>query len=68
MLIVLVMMNLISGCSQTIVIDSACTSFDIIRPSRRDTVETKRQVVIHNTVWRKQCSDPKKLDMGGDND
>ncbi len=51
----LMLLSWISGCTQTIVIDSACTSFDIIRPSRKDTLETKRQVLIHNTVWRQQC-------------
>ena len=32
-----------------------CGAFFIIHPSRLDTVETKRQVLTHNTVYRGAC-------------
>jgi len=35
--------------------DTACSAFEIIRPSRADTIETKRQVLEHNTTYRKIC-------------
>lgn len=36
--------------------DTACLSFNIIRPSRSDTAETLRQVAEHNAAWRAVCS------------
>ena len=49
----------ISGCVSTqrpqAVPDSSCTAFQVIRPSRQDTLDTKRQVLAHNTVYRKIC-------------
>lgn len=47
----------ISGCvsTQKAVPDSSCVAFQIIHPSRQDTVGTKRQVLEHNTVYRKIC-------------
>jgi hypothetical protein len=49
----------LSGCAhQAPVQDTACAAFDIIRPSKADTAETKRQVLTHNTTFRKLC--PKK--------
>lgn len=35
--------------------DSACSAFRIIKPSRLDTEGTKRQVLEHNTTYRKVC-------------
>lgn len=35
--------------------DVSCTSFQIIRPSRDDTLDTKRQVLAHNNTWRALC-------------
>jgi hypothetical protein len=37
-------------------IPNACAAFDIIRPSREDTEETKRQVLAHNRVYRITCT------------
>lgn len=47
----------ISGCATTRqeVPDVSCSSFSVIRPSRADTPETKRQVLIHNQTWRAMC-------------
>jgi hypothetical protein len=47
----------ISGCASKPpeVRDTACTAFEIIRPSRADTLETKRQVLQHNTTYRRIC-------------
>lgn len=48
-----------SGCVSTQgsrpVPDSSCAAFSIIRPSRQDTLDTKRQVLAHNTIYRKIC-------------
>lgn len=46
-----------SGCVSTgsTTVASGCSAFTIIRPSRQDTLETKRQVLAHNTVYREVC-------------
>ncbi len=41
------------------VIDSSCTSFGLIYPSRKDTTETKRQVLNHNQVYERICKKEK---------
>lgn len=48
----------ISGCASKgprAVPDSSCAAFQIIHPSRQDTLDTKRQVLAHNTIYRKIC-------------
>jgi hypothetical protein len=49
----------ISGCvsSQKAapVAGADCGAYQIIRPSRQDTLDTKRQVLAHNSVYRKLC-------------
>lgn len=49
----------LSGCVTTqtpkAVPDSSCVAFSVIRPSRQDTLDTKKQVLEHNTVYRKIC-------------
>lgn len=50
----------ISGCasispSQQVTVGNACGAFSIIRPSRLDTEETKKQVLAHNRVYRVTC-------------
>jgi len=47
----------LSGCAHTtpLIRDSACQAFVIIHPSRQDTADTKRQVLVHNTTWRRLC-------------
>lgn len=51
----------ISGCVTTQksapVVDSSCSAYQIIRPSRSDTLDTKRQVLAHNSVYRKLCKE-----------
>lgn len=58
-----VMTSAISGCVSTqgpqATPDSSCVAYQIIRPSRQDTAGTKRQVLEHNTVYRKLCGDKK---------
>ena len=39
-----------------VIIDSACERFAVIRPSRQDTMETQRQILVHNRVWRAACT------------
>lgn len=51
----------ISGCAVTAETRSdspsiACNSFVIIEPSRADTLDTKRQILAHNKIWRKLCA------------
>lgn len=48
----------ISGCASWRVAlpeDASCSAYQIIRPSRQDTLGTKRQVLAHNNVYRKLC-------------
>lgn len=49
----------ISGCAHNpklkAVPDASCAAFQVIHPSRQDTTDTKRQVLAHNTVYRKLC-------------
>lgn len=46
----------LSGCVMTKAVpDTSCVAFSVIRPSRDDTLETKRQVLAHNTIYRKLC-------------
>ena len=47
-----------SGCATTAPVggpDVACNSFEVIRPSRADTPDTKRQILVHNRTWRTIC-------------
>ena len=48
---------LLTGCASRapVVIDSACDRFAVIYPSRQDTMETQRQILIHNRAWRAAC-------------
>lgn len=39
--------------------DVSCSSFEIIRPSRADTLDTKRQVLAHNNTLRALCGETK---------
>ncbi len=46
----------ISGCAKsTAVIDTACSLFEPIKWSSRDTAETRRQVIAHNSKWECRC-------------
>lgn len=45
--------------SPQLVISDYCQSYTIIKPSRKDTIETLRQVATENAKWRSQCQ-PKK--------
>lgn len=49
----------LSGCATTdsvrLTLPGACAAFSIIRPSRVDTLETKRQVLAHNQTYRAVC-------------
>ena len=58
----LLVISAISGCAHRQapeVRDSACVAFEVIRPSRADTPDTKRQVLQHNTTYRKLCPSTK---------
>lgn len=50
--------SVLSGCvtaKETVVPDSSCAAYKIIRPSQDDTIDTKRQVLVHNTTYRRIC-------------
>ena len=52
---------LLTGCAgragrAPVVIDSACDRFAILHPSRQDTMETQRQILAHNRIWRAACT------------
>lgn len=48
---------LMSSCSQKVISvkTSGCSAFGLIYPSRKDTEETKRQVLNHNLTYEKIC-------------
>ncbi|MDO4434862.1 MAG: hypothetical protein Q4B71_00405 [Cardiobacteriaceae bacterium] len=47
---------LLSACEQKAVyLDSSCYAFVPISASKRDTVETKRQILTHNQTHRELC-------------
>ena len=49
---------LLTGCATgTSVIDTSCSAFFIIRPSRLDTPETLDQIGLHNETYRRVCPD-----------
>ena len=52
---------LLVGCASRapVIIDSACERFAILHPSRQDTMETQRQILVHNRVWRAACAGEK---------
>ncbi|KGQ36092.1 hypothetical protein JP34_00980 [Gallibacterium anatis] len=54
---VLLLTALMSSCSQKagIVRISGCASFGLIYPSRKDTDDTKRQVLNHNLTYERIC-------------
>jgi hypothetical protein len=54
----------LSGCLETtsqpaLVSDSSCLAFTVIHPSTEDvlTLDTKRQILAHNKIYRALCSD-----------
>jgi len=53
------MISAISGCASKPEMPvpqmGACSAFVIIHPSRQDTPDTKRQVLMHNRVYRSIC-------------
>lgn len=53
----LILTSVISGCAHQPkpVHDTACVAFEIIHPSRLDTADTKRQVLAHNSTYRRLC-------------
>lgn len=52
----------LSGCVTTqgyqgpVAPDSSCTAFKVLHPSKADTTETKRQVLVHNSIYRRICT------------
>jgi hypothetical protein len=51
---------LLTGCAtDSLVTDSACRSFKPISSSKRDTEQTRREVVAHNKVFDAICIEHK---------
>lgn len=48
-----------AGARSLTIPDSSCAAFKVINPSTDDTMATKRQVLVHNTIWRKLCAKQK---------
>jgi hypothetical protein len=53
-----------SGCTtlsvlapEPVPVESSCAAFKILHPSRLDTSGTKRQILEHNTVYRRVCEE-----------
>lgn len=51
----------VSGCAPTkatppTVVVTGCEAFQIIRPSSKDTEDTKRQVLAHDVAYQKLCA------------
>ena len=46
--------SLMSACETPTVIDG-CAAFDFLYPSRDDTVETLRQIAVHNDTYKEVC-------------
>lgn len=47
------------GCEKkpkVIPIGAGCAAFFIFKPSRKDTLESKRDMLAHNKTYREQCS------------
>lgn len=53
----MIVLSLISACETPTATDG-CAAFDFIYPSRTDTVETLRQVAIHNDTYKTVCDLP----------
>jgi len=51
----------LSGCVQKArligpaIPDSSCAAYGIIHPAQNDTMDTKRQILAHNNVYRRLC-------------
>ena len=53
---VLLIMCLLTGCgTHGLVIDGSCQVFKPISNSTKDTVQTRREVIAHNKVFKNIC-------------
>ena len=47
---------LMSACTTREIIETnPCAGFELFRPSRMDTEGSKRQALVHNTIYRAKC-------------
>ncbi len=52
----LLMMSLLSACaSRATTVVNACAGFSLIFADERDTIETQRQIYVHNKTYEKIC-------------
>lgn len=55
-ILLLLLLLLLGACSHKVsVVDKGCYAFALIYPSRADTLDTKRQIYVHNDMWEKTC-------------
>lgn len=54
--------NGVTGCQYTPVVITGCTAFEYIYPSRNDTLETKKQILVHNKVYKSFCIEKQEKD------
>lgn len=38
---------------------TGCSTFALFYPNKQDTLKTKKQVLIHNEIYKKLCSEEK---------
>jgi hypothetical protein len=61
LMMLLVVTSALSGCAfgakvpKATPIGAGCSAFEVIRPDRKDTLDTKRQVLAHNNTYRDLC-------------
>ena len=36
-------------------IGAGCSAFEVLHPSRQDTLGTKQQILVHNNTYRELC-------------
>ncbi len=61
LILLLVLTSAISGCAgferipKATPIGAGCSAFEVIHPSRQDTLGTKQQILAHNQTYRDLC-------------
>lgn len=62
LMMLLVVTSALSGCAfgeripkASMPINAGCAAFEVIKPDRADTLETKRQILVHNQTYRNRC-------------
>lgn len=59
-ILLLVLAVFFGGCATKNIYIPICEGFFYIYPSKKDTLETKRQVLTHNQTYKSLCADDDK--------